>query len=864
VSSSAVQIRFAVEFATFLVAIAGAALVALRPALIGASSRARVTLPVGFVAIAVAAFLHGSLVVGKSADSTVAGLRLGGVLLVAIATLRWDTEPTFRRILLAGLFLMAVAEAVGLAGSDTAASLVRAGGTLGVGVVLFTSSRRSIPARVVTSAAATLLLVVLAVSVALSAVIANNVRDEALRRVQARAGTERDQIDAATQLALRSAGIIAGSVGAARADVVTQLAARPAPSQQIQGDLFSLSKRLFSSGPLMYITDRGFIVATYPQLDSAAATLLAGSEPVREALQARDGRSAPQVIGRQALVVGVAPVSITDTSPVVGAAVASVALDDSYLAVRHFTEPEVHLAIVGRSGQLAASGTRAPPQGEVVRVGLRALTDNASVSATAGGYFIAAQPKATQTGTLVFAVVASEPTTLVDNTRNSLFRTLFLVALGASLLALVVALSVGDRIGAGLRRLTAAAEGIQRGDLSVRAAVRSEDEIGVLGETFDSMATSIESLADELRQAADDEAQLRNRLEAVVAGMGEALIAVDSNGRLTTFNKAAEDLVGKPATAALGRPVDKVVKLRGDDGQDISARLRKLSASPWNATGQVVQRDGTEIPVVLSAGGLRTASGDLTGAVFVLRDMRREREVERMKTEFLSNISHELRTPLTPIKGYAEMLRRRDVPRSQAREFLGGIIDSTDRLERVVDLLVSFAAFEAGRLRLRSEPLKVRDLLDELAERWQTKLDPSHPLTKRVARNLPDVLGDRRLLERSLDELLDNAVKYSPGGGKVSVAAKLSDNGAGPSVEISVTDQGIGIPEDRLDTVFDDFAQADASATREFGGLGLGLSFVRRIVLAHDGELLCDSKPGKGSTFSIVLPVMPKTPKKRR
>src|SRR4029077_4007072 len=113
--------------------------------------------------------------------------------------------------------------------------------------------------------------------------------------------------------------------------------------------------------------------------------------------------------------------------------------------------------------------------------------------------------------------------------------------------------------------------------------------------------------------------------------------------------------------------------------------------------------------------------------------------------------------------------------------------------------------FEAGRLRLRSEPLKVRELMDSLTERWHAKLDASHPLSRRVARNLPDVLGDRRLLERSLDELLDNAVKYSPGGGKVSLTAKLSDNGAGPSIEIAVTDRGIGIPEDRLDTVFDDF-----------------------------------------------------------
>src|SRR5439155_8417845 len=135
------------------------------------------------------------------------------------------------------------------------------------------------------------------------------------------------------------------------------------------------------------------------------------------------------------------------------------------------------------------------------------------------------------------------------------------------------------------------------------------DEVGVLSDTFDSMATSIESLADELRQAAEDEAQLRNRLEAVVAGMGEALIAVDGNGRLTTFNRAAEELVGKPASAALGRPVDKVVKLRAEDGTDISARLRQPTGTPWNESGHVVQRGGTEVPVALSAGSLRSASG---------------------------------------------------------------------------------------------------------------------------------------------------------------------------------------------------------------------------------------------------------------
>ena len=176
------------------------------------------------------------------------------------------------------------------------------------------------------------------------------------------------------------------------------------------------------------------------------------------------------------------------------------------------------------------------------------------------------------------------------------------------------------------------------------------------------MAGSIENLAGELRQSADEEAQIRNRLEAVVAGMGEALLAVDGDGRIATFNGAAEELFGVPAVQAVGRQVAEVATITAEDGADMSPRLAAPPEKGWNASAVVIRPDGLLVPVALSAGGLRGSGDEVVGGVYVLRDMRREREAERAKSELLSNISHELRTPLVPIKGYAELLLRRDVP----------------------------------------------------------------------------------------------------------------------------------------------------------------------------------------------------------
>lgn len=865
-SGWAAQLRFGAEFATFLVAVAGAAIVLLRPQLLAVRGLSRLALAGGFLAIAAAAFLDGSLLV--TADNpTVIGLRSMGILLLAIGTLGWGEDRPTRRVVWLALVLLAAAEAAAAAGAETTANVARAVGALGLGAVLLASARRSIPARIAVSATASLLIVVLAVSVALSTVISDNVESEALNSVRSRAELESNEIlESARRGAIKDATLVGLTVagGDARGELLEELATRPEPSPELEGDMRSLVPLLTSKGPLLYATfDRVLLVSLGAPdgpdgIDLAGAQTLVGSQAVTEAVENREAASEIQVVGDHAYVVGVQPVTVPapEGRLVLGVVVVANRLDDAYLALRARSDDDVQLAMVDRERLLASSGTTAP-EPELVALAQRTMANGATAE-VAAGFFLAGEPVAyPEGGPPVAALIASTPTTVVDDTRNSLLRTLFVVALVAALLAFLAAVFVGERIGVGIRRLTTAAEGIRRGDLESRGAVSSQDELGVLSNAFDSMAGSIERLTSELRESAEEEARIRNRLEAVVGGMGEAVLAVDQSGHVTTFNGAAERLFGLTAEQAVGRPVTEVASVAAADGTDLTPRLAQPPEQPWQSGGTVTRADGVSVPVALSAGGLRVPGGSVSGGVYVLRDMRREREAERIKTELLSNISHELRTPLVPIKGYAEMLRRRRIPKDQARQALKEIGDSADKLDQLVGRLLEVADEEAGRVDLRREPVRVDSMLTSVVNRWRARVDERHPITRRVGRGLPEVLGDRRLLERSLDELVDNAIKYSPHGGRVLVTARMADDGGVPSVEISVDDLGVGIPADQLDTIFEDFAQADTSPTRAFGGLGLGLALVRRIVEAHDAELVCESEPGHGSKFSIFLPIVP-------
>ncbi|MEY2476659.1 MAG: two-component system, OmpR family, sensor histidine kinase VicK [Actinomycetota bacterium] len=863
--SSTAQFHFAAEFVTFLAAASGLALVLLRGELLTRSVWARYLMAVGFAAVAASAFFRGSLIFDDIQNEFLLAIRAAGLVGVAVGSLNWHAGDGERRTLWLGVTLLTLSLVVDLFQDGGLVDGTLLVGAIGIGAAIVTASRRAIAARVAASAAVALLLMVLLLSLSLSAVLISTVEDEALNRLNARASTEVTQLQSEpgrVNLTARTIGEALASNQKLSPELF--LLAQPGPprtSPSVTGALHDYSLKYTNRLPLAYISaDRA--VLAFERLDAPRWQELSRTDAVRAVIEeGNDSVATLDVVGGQAFAIAVQRVRglnrTTNVSTTLGLVVAAQPLDRNYLLVRVRGDRDTSLALATRTEVLAGAGSL-PSQSVLSSLAGQVLETGSPVRDQTSDRFVTLSPVKRSDERPVMALVASQPTEFVTNTRDELFQTLFLIALGGTMLALVIAALVGDRIGSGVRRLTHATERLQQGDLSVRAGVEGEDEVGSLAVAFNSMAESIEEKTSALREAADDETRLRNRLEAVVAGMGEALVAVDASGHITDFNQAAEELIGVSAERARGKAADQIIHLASEDGDDLSSRLRRPLPRRWSVTGNVRQPDGTQVPVALSAGALRGPAAEMAGGVFVLRDLRREREVERMKTEFLSHIGHELRTPLAGILGHSEILVRRQLPPDRARMSQEEILKSGRRLERVVEMLEFFASAGAGRVRLRREPVNVREVVQDAVNRWSDKANGDHRIARRVARGVPEVDADPRWLALSLDELLDNAVKFSPDGGRITVSAAPVGNGRRTDVEITVSDQGKGMTAEEQSHAFRDFVQGDGSDTRSYGGLGLGLALVKRVADAHGGDVRLESTPGKGSKLSIVLPGAPK------
>lgn len=876
-STTATLIQLAAELTLFVVAVAGVGLSA-RSGLLGLDRAARLLLVFGFATLAVAAFLVGSLAVERAAEpGALAAVRGAGAVIVALGALRWAGSRRGRPLLLLGLVALAVAAGLDARGTDIGAEglggevLVLAAAVV-MGVALVVAGRHTIPGRIGTSAAGVLLAVILLVSLSLSAVISTTVEDEALQRYGTRASVEAEAARAEAEDALDESTLVAASLGARLGPDLLVLADQDPPGEvagareRVEGSLAVLvgPDGLALADPVLVVDGGGVAQVAVPASLGGSTRLALGADAVvREALEVDGPRQGVAVVARTAYAVAAVPVRTTagGARRSVGAVVVARPLDAAFLERRAAAGEDVSLALVARDGVVAATGPQ-PADAQLVRRA-RAVIDGAGGDAVdAGGRYLVARPVGSE-GAPQLALVLSTPTERVGRTREDLYRSLFAVALAAGLAGLALSVVVGERIGGAIRRLTAAAARIREGDLTARAAVDREDELGELSETFDAMAGSVHDLTDDLRRAAASEARLRGRLESVFAGVAEAVVATDEDRRVTELNLAAVDLLGlDPDDDLSGRTLDEVVPLVGPDGYPVS-----LSAPRGGArmvVGSVRRDDGVAVPVVGTVASLHDAEGGRAGTVVVLRDVRREQALEAAKQDFLANIGHELRTPLTPIKGYAGVLRRRTPTPEQARAWADGIASGVDRLEHLVERLVTFTAVTAGpggTGPATAAPVDPAALVREVVERWAPRVE--RELVVELADELPPVRAEVTHLRLALGELVDNAVRFSPPGTPVAVSARVVEAGPdddGPLVALTVRDEGGGDLAG-LEGAVDAFTQGEASATRHHEGLGLGLALVDRVARAHGGRLLIeageDAAPSLGGTaVSILVPVV--------
>jgi len=839
-SPAAAQLQFGAEFLGFLAAIAGVALALLR----AAPRRPPPGVAVAFAVLAGVAFVAGSRIVQDSAGPFVALPRLVGAASLAVFVVLWDVEGRTKVLLLAGAVATAIAVPLVLADQTVGASAAVAVGGLLIGAAVLDLARRSVASRIAVSGAASLLVIVLVLAVALSAVVDDNLRREAVKRLDERALAESKTPTSSLAVPLRVVTLAKDRVVAAATaeDPVGR-------AQAIESALAVLTRLSLGEEDYLFVgsddasTVRGDDAKR--RLGAARVVALVGDRVVQDATcSAASGTGVSLlVLEDQAFGVVVSPLCAAPAN-LIGRLIVLAPLDDGRLADALPAGNSTSLALHTADRVVAQAGAQPDPAVARALAG-EVASDGRQHSAAVGGRFVSAAPvKGPQDQMTSLVLVASSSTAEILETRENLFRALFAIALLGTLVALVLAALVGERIGARLRSLTQAAEALGRGDPGVRTGLRGDDEVGTLGVTFDSMASAIE-------EKTEAESRLRGRLEAVVGEMGEALVATDAQARITDFNRSAEDLIGVSAGTALGRQVDQIVSLAADDGAELTSRLKQPPRTPWSASATLSPLEGLPIPVAVSGAPLSSPSGGPGGGVFVLRDLRGEREVERMKTEFLSRVGHELRTPLTGVLGYSEMLLRRSWPADRARQMLEEVNSSGHRLERIVQLLEFFAAAAAGRTLLRLEPVEVRTVADDVLKLWEPRVKAPLTLTRKVARGLPSVMGDPRWLRLALSELVDNAIKFSPVGGNVVISAVRTAEGW---VDLAVTDHGVGMSTSDVDRAFTDFEQGDTSDTRRFGGLGLGLPLVLRVVEGHGGEVRCATTPGRGTRISLLLP----------
>jgi two-component system phosphate regulon sensor histidine kinase PhoR len=390
-----------------------------------------------------------------------------------------------------------------------------------------------------------------------------------------------------------------------------------------------------------------------------------------------------------------------------------------------------------------------------------------------------------------------------------------------------------------VEEVTRAAEEISRGNFDVKAPPGAKGELGALGDAINVMASDIRRRVHEITQE-------KETLTTILGGMSDGVMVVNAQGRIILINSVLEEWLQKGSDVSEKTPVEII-----------------RNAELQNGFDQVLEKDETfsmelslatpEADRIFAVTIARLRLQDRTGgAVAVFHDITDLKRVEQMRKDFVANVSHELRTPLTSIKGYAETLCEEGIQNvPKADSFAHIILKHANRLSALVQDLLSLTQLESQATLINRQEVDLRKILDAavLVVKPTAEANKLTIETEAVAEDTV-VWADRDQIGQALLNLLDNAVKYTPEGGSISVSA--SDTGA--EVHVTVEDTGIGIPREHLNRIFERFYRVDKNRSRELGGTGLGLSIVKHIIQSHGGRVWVQSEPEEGSAFSFSLP----------
>ena len=385
-----------------------------------------------------------------------------------------------------------------------------------------------------------------------------------------------------------------------------------------------------------------------------------------------------------------------------------------------------------------------------------------------------------------------------------------------------------------LQRLTDGLQEVAEGDFSRNLEVTSRDEIGLLTESFNSMAQQLESTI----AAVENE---RNKLDTLFLHMADGVVAFDQQGRVIHSNPATERMLLRSVGAD-----SSYEELFGDlfPLHEVEAMEGQGHLSAERVVG------GQYLELLLAP----FARGNQGGVLVLIHDVTAQRKAEQMRKDFVANVSHELRTPLTNIRSYAETLADNyaDLPPNMAQNFLNVILNESDRMTHIVQDLLTLSRFDSGRSELN---LTRFPFAKAVSDTYQAVLMEAqrhgHTIRLDMPGQLPEVLADSERVMQVMMNIVSNAIKYTPDGGTIV----LSAGAEGDKVWMSVDDNGIGIPDSDRDRIFERFYRVDKARSRQSGGTGLGLSIAYEIMKLHEGDLHLVDKAGPGLTIRMELPV---------